>query len=107
MNEFNAYLVDNNIDICFGNETHLDDEIAYNMISVYHTIHRTDMNKFGVAVMICVNNKFKSVKLNYDNEKLEFEIVPAFINNEKYIFTTIYVKPNPSLNIVEELGKFF
>ena len=107
MNEFNAYLISNDIDICFGSETHLHSEISDNMISLNHTIHRIDRNKYGGGVMIGISDRFKSVPIHHNYTHFESVIIQAFISNDKYILSTIYVKPNPTIETVCNLHNYF
>ncbi len=52
INNLNAYLISNKLDLFIGTETHLNSNITHNMITKNYRLFRYDRNSFGDGVIV-------------------------------------------------------
>ncbi len=108
INNLNAYLTNDKIDLFIDTGTHLNSNITHNMIKKNYRFFRYDRNSFGGGVIVGVKCHLKSNRI-YDIMTNNFEsvFVELIFKSVKYLFCAIYLKPNPSLIQIDELNSLF
>lgn len=112
--ELEAFLYEQEIDICLISETHLTTQnyVKFKGYNTYCTIHPTDTARGGSAVVIKENIK------HHENSKIEIEEIQATtveIKTNKYNFTVgaVYIPPRHNLkrenykDFLEQMGENF
>lgn len=90
--EFEAYIKQNNIQVVSINETKLADTDQLNIKN--YNIIRKDRNSHGGGVAILINDQLEYEQLNdYDQYDLELLAIKVSIKNFSFTFLTLYLPP--------------
>ncbi len=107
MSEFKAYIETYKVELIFGSETFLNEDITDSMISNNHIIYRRDRNRHGGGVLLGIDKKYKTVLLDFFTDTFESITIQLFIYNKKFILSSLYIPPNPNKSVLDEFKQFF